>query len=953
MGISFANPWVLLLLVPVFCRLLFYWRRSLHNTQDMRSRTIAALRLLLMMVLVLAVAAPFVRYEVDRQAVIFVADLSASMDDNREQVESFVRQAMDERNHDDAVGIVAAGRGSLVEWPVSDREGFEHFLSAIDPDHTNLADGLRLAGALFPEDARKRIVLLSDGQQNLGDAVEQARFLQSQGVQVDVVPLERTAGSEVLVASVNVPSSARTGEKVPVEVEIRSTQAAPAVLRMYLDGAMVASRDVVLETGQKRFAFDVAMEQAGFHTLRATIDSESDTLYQNNRADAFVNVQGPPTVLIVEDRQDAGKNVAEALRATGLHVEVRSTAIFPDSLEDLGQYSGIVLVDVPADALGQKKMEIVRAAVRDLGKGLLVIGGNHSLTMGGYGDTPLEEVLPVTSEVPERQEKGKVALVLVVDKSGSMSGAGSDGVAKVEMAKEAARLSLEEPETYDLAGVVAFDAANWWLVPLEEIGNETNLEAMQKSIGTLVADGGTDIYPALVTACQSLADAPTPRKHIVLLTDGNSQQSDYSGLLATMQEQEITLSTIAVGLDADTNLLQWLADYGEGRYYFTDRARDIPQILTKETRLASRNAIVEEPTMPLVAGSSPVLQVMGGEFPSLGGYVMTLPRNTARVVLVSPRGDPLLAQWQYGLGRSIAWTSDSEGRWTTALTDWERAPVFWSALVDWTLPPEEAPFQVKSEVEAGKATVQVEGEAYEGSSLSMRIVGPKLDVIEVPLRATSPDRWEAEFPTNEQGSYLVQVTEETPEGGYRTTTSGMIVPYSPEFRDMEADQGLLERLAAITGGGVLTDPSESFATGLPPAYGAMPLAWWLLMAAAFVLPLDIAFRRLNVRPTEALALLAAARDAVLRRGRRRQAVPAMPVLGNIRRRRVQRVRVRVADDATESSRETAAYSRNAHKEAEKKMGMTGEEPASDKGQTETLEPSTERWLRAKRRARKK
>jgi uncharacterized membrane protein len=951
-GISFANPWALLLLAPVLGWMLFYWRHSLRGSEDLRSRTIAALRLLLMVILVMAVAAPSVRYTVDRQAVIFVADLSASMDKNREQIENFVRHAMDERGPDDVVGIVAMGRRSLVEWPVSDKEGFQHFLSAIDPDHTSLADGLRLAGALFPDDARKRIVLLSDGQQNLGDAVEQARYLQTQGVQVDIVPLEGSTGPEVLVASVIVPSSARTGEKVPIEVEVRSTQTATAALRVYVDGAMVAGRDVVLEAGQKQFAFNVEMEQAGFHTLRATIDSETDTLYQNNRADAFVNVHGPPTVLIVEDRQGAGNNVAEALRVTGLQVELRSTALFPDTLEELSRYSGIVLVDVPADALGQAKMEIVRAAVRDLGKGLLVIGGSHSLTMGGYRDTPLEEVLPVTSEVPERQEKGKVALVLVIDKSGSMSSTGSDGVAKVEMSKEAARLSLEELENYDLAGVVAFDAANWWLVPLDEIGDKSNLEAMQKAIGTLTADGGTDIYPALATACQALADVQTPRKHIILLTDGNSQPSDYSSLLATMQEQEITLSTIAVGLDADANLLQWLADRGGGRYYFTDRARDIPQILTRETRLAARNAIVEEPTMPLVAGSSPVLQAAGGEFPTLGGYVMTLPRNMARVVLISPKGDPLLAQWQYGLGRSIAWTSDSEGRWTASLADWERSPAFWSALVDWTLPPEEAPFQVKSEVEAGKATVQVEGDSSGDASLSIGIVTPKLDVIQVPLRATSPRIWEAEFPASEQGSYLVQITEETPEGGLRTTTGGLVVPYSPEFRDLDANQGLLERLASITGGRVLTNPSESFEPGLPPARGDMPLAWWLLMAAALLLPLDIAFRRLNLRSTEALALLVAARDAVLLRGHNRQAGPAMPVLGSIRKRRGQRVRIQVFKN-TSDTQETESYSPNIHVKAAPKKGAADEEPTRDKGQTETSEPSTERWLRAKRRARRK
>lgn len=950
MGISFGNPWALLLLVPLAGWLAYHWRRRLRGA-DTRSHIIAASRTLLFLLLVLVLASPSIRYSVDRKAVVFVADLSASMEENRGKVEDFVRRAMAERGTDDVAGIVVTAQNSLVEWPVGDREGFQQFLSVVDPDHTGLADGLRLAGALFPEDAEKRIVLLSDGRQNTGDALEQAKFLQAQGVQVDVVPLQKPVGPEVLVASVDVPSSARIGENIPVEVELQSTISTNAVLAVYVDGALAAGGDVVLEAGEERFAFNVRMEQAGFHTVRVAVESGSDTISENNRADAFVNVHGPPAVLVIEDRAGAGQNVAVALEATGLEVETRPSSLFPDSLEDLGRYAGIVLVDVPADALGQEKMELVRAAVRDLGKGLLVVGGSHSLTMGNYRDTPLEEVLPVTSEVPERQEKGKVALVLVIDKSGSMASPGSDGVAKVEMAKEAARLSLEELETYDLAGVVAFDAANWWLVPLEEIGDDANLEDMQHSIGTLTANGGTDIYPALATAVQTLAETQAPRKHVVLLTDGNSQQSDYSSVLATMQEEEITLSTIAVGTDADATLLRWLADRGEGRFYFTDRARDIPQILTKETRLAARNAIIEEPTTPLIAGSSPVLQATGGVFPALDGYVMTLARNTARMVLVSPKGDPLLAQWQYGLGRSVVWTSDSEGRWTAGLTNWEKVPAFWSALVDWTLPPEEAPFRIKGEVEAGGAVIQVEGQAREDAGLSARIVGPDLNVIEVPLRATSPERWEASFPTGKQGPYFIQVTEQTPEGERRTTTGGLVVPYSPEYADLEADEDLLERLAAVTGGRVLAGPEESFGPGLPPAYGNLPLAWWLLVVAACLLPLDIAFRRLNVQTAEVLAWLAAARNAV-RIKRTQTQGPASPVLGEMRRRREQRVRYNPGGTAQRPPRESSsAPPKEAVKPKDRPAAPT--QPKQDETPAEAPEASTERWLRAKRRARGK
>ena len=681
-----------MLLVPALGSVLYLWRRSSRGREGWRRLLIPAFRILLVTLLVGTLAIPDVRYTVDQQAVVFVADLSDSVVQQRAQVEVFVRQAMEARGSEDKAGVVAFGRDVLVEWPVSERGGFQEFQSEVHADNTDLADGLRLAAALLPPDSRQRIVVVSDGQESLGDATEQARFLRPQGIQVDVAPLEGALGPEILVASVTAPSSTNTGERVPVEVTVSSSGVAGATLQVSLDGVVVADRQVTQEPGETRFSFDVSIDRPGFHTIRASVNSEADTRLENNRADAFVNVLGPPTVLVVEDRKGAAKNVSEALGATSLQVEVRPTTLFPESLEELSRYSGIVLVDVSAGSLGKRGMEVIRAGVRDLGKGLLVVGGPHSLTMGDYQDTPLEEALPVFSQVPEREESGKVALGLVIDKSGSMASPGSDGISKVEMAKEAAHLSLEELKPYDLAGVVAFDADSWWLAPLGEIGDPAHLNEMRQSIDTLASVGGTDIYPALVTGYQGLADAPAPRRHMVLLTDGKSQHGDYLGLLSAMNEGCITLSTIGVGVDIDAGLLRWLAAEGGGRFYSTDRARDIPRILTDETRLAARHAIIEEPTSALVVGSSPVLRSTGGEFPTLDGYVVTLPKNTGRMVMVSPRGDPLLAQWQFGLGRAIAWTSDSEDRWTGTLNAWKGAPVFWSALVDWTLPLEEAAF---------------------------------------------------------------------------------------------------------------------------------------------------------------------------------------------------------------------------------------------------------------------
>ena len=952
MGISLGQPLALLLLLPVLGSVLYLWRRSPWGGEGLRGYFILALRMLLLSLLILALASPSVRHTVNRQAVVFVADLSASADQQRAWVEEFVRQAMEARGRDDRAGVVAIGRDSLVEWPVTGDGGFREFQSDVRTDNTNLADGLRMAAALLPADARRRIVLVSDGQENLGNAVEQARFLQAQGVQVDVVPLEVSSGPEVLVASIDAPSTAGTGERVPFDVTIGSTGRAEGILQVSVDGAVIAARQVVLDAGETRFAFDVGIDRPGFHTLRATVDSSADTRFQNNRADALVNVHGPPTVLVVEDREGAGRNISDALRATSFQVEVRSTALFPESLEELGRYTGIVLVDVPAESLGQSRMEVIRAGVRDLGKGLLVVGGAQSFTMGEYQDTPLEEVLPVTSKVREREEKGKVALGLVIDKSGSMSGPGSDGAPKVEMAKEAARLSLEELETYDLAGVVAFDTNSWWLVPMGEIGSEAHLRELQDSIGALVSHGGTNIYAALSTAYQGLASALVPRKHMILLTDGISGSGDYTGLLLAMKQGEITLSTIAVGMDADVGLLQWLAEEGGGRFYFTDRAWDIPQILTKETRLATRRAIVEEPTTPLVVGSSPVLREAGDNFPTLGGYVTTVPRNSAHVVLVSPRGDPILAQWQHGLGRSVAWTSDSEGRWTSVFNTWKGVPVFWSALVNWTMPPEETTFQVRGEVEAGMAALVVEGEVQADGRLNARIVGPQLDVINIPVEATAPGHFEAEFPANEQGPYMVQVVEEAPGSERRFTAAGLVVPYSPEYRHLEANPHLLERVAAVTNGRVLSSPSEAFGQGLPPAHGHVPMTWWLLMAAVLLLPLDIALRRLNISLNEAKGWLETVKGWALKDRVTGLPEDAPSVLESIRQHRVGRPALVLDRKSRRDSRVVPASpsgERHANPDKDQTQPLS-ETPELEPKEEEVSEFATERWLRAKRRA---
>ena len=845
MEISFGQPWALLLLPLAMGGVFYVWRRGSRGRTVHRSRASLVIRLLLFSTVILALSAPTLLQAVTKQAIVFVADLSTSTVEQHTEIKSFIREATKARKGGDKTAVVAVGRNAMVDTPLSGTHGFSEFRAVVDSDYTNLASGLRLAEALLPQDAQKRIVLLSDGRQNLGDVLKEAQPLLSRGIRVDVVLLDKFTGPEALVEALDVPSSANVGERIPVRVRITSTTPGRALLRLSLDNRTVVEVGVLLKRGMSEFDFEIPVEERGLYNLSATLEAEGDTLVQNNRADILLQVEGAPLVLVVEGSPGAGTNISRALGSTGLESETRSASDFPNSLQELQRYKAVVLVDVPAKALSDLHMQLIQTAVRDLGKGLVAIGGEQSFTAGEYEGSPLEEVLPVKSQVP-RTGRSEIVLALLVDKSGSMAAAPTGGKAKIEMAKTAAIGALEELLPDDLVGVLAFDADNHWLVPIQKIGEAENLKKMQRAIASLLADGGTDFWSALSTASAVISDFQVPRKHIILLTDGHSLPGDFDSIVAGIKEQNITVSTIGIGDGADVDLLTMLAKEGQGRFYFVERSQDIPRIVIQETRLATRPAIVEEAVQAQVAGSSPVLDVIGRQFPTLEGYVVTRPKSVASVVLVSERGDPLLAQWQYGLGRSIAWTSDSQGRWTQDLNAWELAGRFWSALVDWTIPPEQLSMQLQTSFSQGTGYLVVEGETPKGAKLTARILTPELERIEVPLKASAPARYEATFQAVEQGVYMVQVTEESPSGERRSLTQGLSLPYSTEYRDLEPDPDLLEEVAIITGGEVLTDPTAAFARNLPTSYGQAPLTWWLLMLATLLLPVDVAVRRMNV-----------------------------------------------------------------------------------------------------------
>ncbi|MGB9920828.1 MAG: glutamine amidotransferase [Moorellales bacterium] len=408
--------------------------------------------------------------------------------------------------------------------------------------------------------------------------------------------------------------------------------------------------------------------------------------------------------------------------------------------------------------------------------------------------------------------------------------------------------------------------------------------------------------PPWPEAYEALRRARVQVKHIILLTDGISASGGpYLDLMEAMRAEGITLSTVAVGMGADAGMLQALAELGRGRFYATADAASIPSIFTKETVMAARAYAVNEEFYPRVAAASELVEGLG-QVPPLRGYVTVSPKDLARTVLVSHRGDPVLAAWQYGLGRAVAWTPDAGGRWSTTWADSQAFPRLWGRVLSWILPALEAsPLQVQAEVAeegGGEQAISIRvddpGRWEEVRRLEAVLTGPDNVARRVPLVPAGPGRYAARAEAA-PGAYTVAVVAGGEGEGEVLAQTGLVVPYPEEYRETGLDLEALAAVARAGGGEVLTDPAAVFAPNLPPVRASRDLSLSLLAVAAVVWVLDVADRRLRLGREEielARKALAQALDLLGRRGRSGETTPA-PAWTRSPRLAVERLRARV------------------------------------------------------------
>ncbi len=855
MRVAFEHP-RLLLLAPigiVLCALVL--RRTLVEATFPRRLLHLALRSAFLCALVVALAGPIAERPLEGRSVVALVDRSASVDPaSARRIEGHLSALRSARGRDDRLAIIAFG-GQARRAELADDASAAAPLDLptdIDPEASDLEGALRLAEAALSPGRVPSLLLYSDGNETTGRALALTAELARRGIPVDVVPVREDEQPEILVRSVGLPKGIRAGARFEVTAEIFTRTAQRAIVSLYRDEFLNPTegrRELDLPAGRTVLRWKSEVPSGGLVTYSVRLSGPlADHIAANNRADTVTVVRGDPRVLLIEGG-GGGRPLVDALGHEHIAIDVRSPSALPSERAQLEPYDLVMLSDVAAGEVGPSQAAALEAYIEG-GGGFLFLGGENATE--GWTGSRIEKLLPVRFERERRKEEAQLALVLAIDRSGSMEAEG-----RLELAKAAAKATAELLGPEDLIGVVAFDTVAQPIVRLQRAANRLRIST---DISRLRPGGGTAILPALREAYAALEPAHAKVKHVILLTDG---QAIYDGIpeqVREMVEHKITVSAVGVGGEADRSLLTTIAQRGNGRFYFTKDAEAVPKIFLTEANEMAKRSLVEDPTKVRIVKAAELFAGTGVEAaPALGGYVGVRMKPGGELLLVSSKGDPLLARRRDGLGQAAIWTSDAKNRWANEWLRWPGYARFFAQLVRSTMRPAlsgEGTYPTTLELDPPFARVSVDALSADDrfvtglDGLVERVAASALrggpSLARQALVEVAPGRYQAELRVDGTGPQLVRTILRRDGVEVSRALSAISPPPSREHSAAPPDLPLLEALRGGTGGrldpapgAVFTDPLQ----GSAKLRASRPLWDRALWAALLLLVLDLAARR--------------------------------------------------------------------------------------------------------------
>jgi len=833
-------PLALLVLVPALWSIRRFTAAGL-SPRHLRLSTLV--RTVVVLLLILAMTQPVLHLPRSAVSIAYVIDVSKSISPSalQESIEWIRRtNAAGKPSHSRFIAFAANSKSfdrieDLTQVAVSQQAN----ANAINQSKTNISAALERALQSFEPHNLKRLVLLSDGNENQGEVATLLPRLRQQGVEVFTIPMTSRSTQDVWVERLAAPARVNADEQFPLELQVVSPSRTTAKVEIRNNSKTLLQKSVSLQKGLNRIALETSIgESAGPAVLEAAVQVPGDPFPENNLFRQSILVLGRPLILYVEGHSSSAHYLKDALTTEGLKVDVSEPMGLPDTAEALAHYDAIVLSDVDVKGMSERQMEALSTYVRDLGGGFILAGGENVYGEGGYSKTPIEEILPVTFDVQKPRQS--VSMIVILDKSGSMAGD------KIRYAKEAAKAPLSLLKDTDHFGMLTFNFNASWVLKPQLIVDRTSILSAIDEIGV---GGETNLYPAMKEAFAALQKETDEIKHIIILSDGRTLTDDFAGLTKQMADERITVSTVSVGQEADRELMSKIATWGKGKTYYAEDPAGVPQIFNQDVESSAGEALQEASFQPAVIRQVEAFKGISFQSaPRLLGYVQVKAKPMAEVLLEARKDRPLLARWQYGLGKAAVFTSDVKDRWAVDWLKWNGYSKFWSQTVRETMRRQDETdmdFHVERDNEFAVISMDVSGAGdhrRDRLQMQVHVVAPDQSTFVVDVPQIAPGSYETRIPLQQEGTYIFRASSNGTQGSTRT----LAYSYPSEYRWFPPDLEKLRTISSETGGTFQPNGPEIFATGGESSLAPFAL-WPLLGAAALILYLlDVLLRRFRL-----------------------------------------------------------------------------------------------------------
>ena len=819
-----------------------------------RQYILAGLRSVLVILVAVALSNPRLPRYSDQVNVFFCLDVSESISGNQQlMAKAFMKKAGAEMKSEDQVGLIVFGKQPSLETSLTNDFKSVIIRSDVNPNYTNIYEALQIAIGKFPPQGNNKIVVFTDGNQNVARSEDMAHLAGSLGVEIYPVPMMTWFDkNEAFIQSLDTPAHVALEFPFEIRLVVVSSTDSQGEILLVRNESLLTRRSTELHKGINVITFADTLVEPGLYMYHAVLNSADDTFFQNNEGLSFTRGTQKSRILYLTTEASQSKHLSEMLSAQGLIVDRKRIRDISGSIHDFSAYNAIILDNVSGRAISFSAMEQLDKYVKDMGGGLLMIGGDHSFGAGYYKKTPVEKALPVYMDVPTDIQLSELYLVYIIDKSSSMLTTYGDQT-KLEIAKIAAFSSIEMLNPNDSIGIVTFDTEFEWTVPMIRASER---QQIADKLSRVMEGGGTDLYPALKQVSEVLSGITSARKHVIVLSDGETEEADFETLARAMSASGISISTVSIGKGSHVALMQSIAEWGNGRSYYTDDPNDIPKIFTGETKIISRKMITESTMRPVLRMPHEIVQGINDQLPVIYGQIITYPKPGASVLMNTSQG-PLLAAWQYGLGRSVAYTSDLSARWGKEWVIWEHYGRFVSQMVKWArrkATNQRFAATIHRNGEKGTFTVDIttdENRFVNHLNLSANVLFPSGLDQTIALQQIAPGRYACEFPAQEIGAYFFSIFGNQESYPGFPQIFGFGIPYTEEFNTSSVNTGLLEDLASATGGRILSIdsvPADLF-KATNAVKGSGTALWpYLMFVFLFLLIAEVATRKLlNVK----------------------------------------------------------------------------------------------------------